>query len=131
MPAPVMPAPSAQGTAAIVGLEIEHRTSEDWLLALPMLVGGSEAATAAALAGAQAQLRLAGRRTTQAAAEILFAGPMCRIDGAAIVLEAPAAHFADKAGAYRGELMVRLASGFRFVSHVVELRLLDGLGWAS
>lgn len=116
--------------AHIVGLEIEHRTSEDWLLRLPLRIGADDAATAAALVGAQAQLRLAGRRADQTPAEILFNGTRCRMEQHEIVLDAAAEHFAGKAGTYKGEVLVRLANGFDFVSHVVELSLLDGLGWA-
>jgi hypothetical protein len=117
--------------AAIIGLAIEHRTSEDWLLRLPMAMGATDAATAAVLAGAQAQLRLKGKLTTQAQAEILFAHPLCRIEAHEIVLEAPSTHFTGKAGMFKGELLVRLANGFDFVSHLFEVRIEDGLGWVS
>jgi hypothetical protein len=115
--------------ATIVGLEIEHRTSEDWLLHLPLRIGASDATTATALAGAQAQLRLKGKRPDQTPSEILFSGSSCRIEQHEIVLEAPSEHFTGKDGIYKGELLVRLANGFDFVSHVVDLKVLDGLGW--
>jgi hypothetical protein len=117
--------------ADIVVLDIEHRTSEDWLLQLPMRLGADDAATAVALVGAQAQLRLAGKLTTMQPSEILFNGVLCRIDGHQIVLEAPSEHFADKAGHYTGEVLVRLASGFDFVSHIVTLNVHPGLGWVA
>jgi hypothetical protein len=115
----------------IVGLAIEHRTSEDWLLRLPMRIGASDATTSLALTGAQAQLRLAGKLTTQAAAEIVFNGSFCRIEGHEIVLETASSHFENKAGVYRGDLLVRLNNGFDFVSHVIELDLKQALGWLA
>jgi hypothetical protein len=128
--------------AIIVGLAIEHRTSEDWLLRLPIRLGpvadperpptpAEDQATATALIGATAQLRLAGTTLTQAPAELLFAGPLVRIEAHEIVTEAPSTHFSGKAGRYQGEVLVRLANGFDFVSHVVELDLKPGLGWVT
>jgi hypothetical protein len=115
----------------IVGLAIEHRTSEDWLLRLPMRIGATDAATAAALVGAQCQLRLAGKLKTTQPAELLFNGSACRIEGHEIVVEQSSAFFADKTGAFKGELLVRLANGFDFVSHVFEVEVLPGLGWVA
>jgi hypothetical protein len=128
--------------ATIIGLEIEHRTSEDWLLRLPMRMGpainperpataADNTATAVILTGAQAQLRLVGKRTTQTAAELLFNGVSCRVEGHEIVLEAPSEFFAGQEGVYKGEVLVKLANGFDFVSHVIELNLLKGLGWVA
>ena len=115
--------------ADIVGLAIEHRTSEDWLLRLPMRIGATDAATALALTGAQCQLRLAGKLNTMQVAELLFNGSACRIEAHEIVLQQSSTFFAGKAGTYKGDLLVRLASGFDFVSHVFELAVLPGLDW--
>lgn len=115
--------------ADIIGLAIEHRTSEDWLLRLPMRMGATDAATATALIGAQCQLRVAGKLNTMQAAELLFNGAACRIEGHEIVVEQPSTFFTGKTGTYKGELLVRLANGFDFVSHVFEVTVLPGLEW--
>jgi hypothetical protein len=115
----------------IIGLEIEHRTSEDWLLKLPLRIGATDASTATALAGAQAQLLLAGKTTAQQVTTILFDGVACHIVAHEIILEAASSHFAGKAGVYKGDLLVRLANGFDFVSHVVHLTLIESAGWVS
>ena len=117
--------------ASIIGLAIEHRTSENWLLVLPLRIGTTDASTATALVGAQAQLRLAGKLNTMQQAEIVFAGARCRIEGHSIVLEAASEYFDGKAGVYKGEVLVRLVNGFDFVSHVVDLNVLQGLGWVT
>lgn len=116
-------------TATIVGIEIEHATSESWYLELPVELADTRAATLAALVGATAQLRLLGKTTAQAAAEIVFRNARCRIEEDRIVLDATPALFTGKAGSYEGNVMLRLSSGALLKTHEVKLRVVEAPAW--